>query len=173
MKSNLKMSDADRAYMTAFYKEYSAYMYFLAGKFLSDRSDREDLVHEALLRLMKNTQKLRHMEHNAIAGYLYMTIRSVFIDRWRTAPKEQGMDDVLLQTLFCESLEEAYLTKSEFEHLRGKLSEREWLLLAAKYLYGCSDREISGMVGCAVSSVRGLLSRARKSARKILGGDEN
>lgn len=152
-------------------EDYGAYWNVVFGRHLygNNQPDREDLVHDALLRLMKNVPVLRTLEPNALAGYLYLTVRSVWMDSRR---REQPLTEDILERLASRDPEEANLAKWDVAALKEKLPERDWFLLHAKYVTGYSDAEIGGILGCAPGSVRTLLTRARKRAKAILESKE-
>ncbi len=159
----------DREFMLWLYQRYTSYLFFAAGKFADGQSDREDLVHDALLRLMKNIPVLRKLEEKALAGYLYLTVRSVWLDR---PTREQALTEDILEHLAGRDPEEGYLAKWDTAVLKQILPERDWFLLHCKYIIGCTDAEISGILGCAPASVRTMLTRARRRAKAILEGKE-
>ena len=163
------MDKFDREFMLRLYERYISYLFFVAGKFTDSQPDREDLVHDALLRLMKNVPVLRTLEPNALAGYLYLTVRSVWMDSRR---REQPLTEDILERLANRDPEEANLAKWDVAALKEKLPERDWFLLHAKYVTGCSDAEIGGILGCTPGSVRTLLTRARRRAKAILESKE-
>ena len=163
------MDKQDREYMLWLYERYISYLFFAAGKFTDSQPDREDLVHDALLRLMKNIPVLQKMEHKALAGYLYLTVRSVWLDRGN---REQVLTEDVLERLADRDPEGAHLAKWDAAMLKEKLPERDWFLLQAKYIVGCTDAEIGGILGCAQNSVRMMLTRARRRAKTILNGKE-
>lgn len=163
------MDKFDREFMLGLYERYISYLFFVAGKFTDSQPDREDLVHDALLRLMKNVPVLRTLEPNALAGYLYLTVRSVWMDSRR---REQPLTEDILERLASRDPEEANLAKWDVAALKEKLPERDWFLLHAKYVTGCSDAEIGGILGCTPGSVRTLLTRARRRAKAILESKE-
>ena len=159
----------EREYMLWLYERYVSYLFFVAGKFSDFQLDREDLVHDALLRLMKNIPVLQKLEHNALAAYLYLTVRSVWLDR---SSREQPLDEDILERLADRDPEDKHLAKWDAAVLKEKLPERDWFLLHAKYIIGCTDAEIGGILGCAKGSVRTMLTRARRRAKSILEGKE-
>lgn len=163
------MDKFDREFMLGLYERYISYLFFVAGKFTDSQPDREDLVHDALMRLMKNIPVLRTLEHNALAGYLYLTVRSVWLDSRRN---EQPLSEDILEHLASHDTEEANLAKWDVEVLKEKMTERDWFLLHAKYVTGCSDAELGGIMGCTPGSVRTLLTRARRRAKAILESKE-
>ena len=163
------MDPIDREFMLWLYERYISYLFFAAGKFTDVQVDREDIVHDALLRLMKNIPVLRELEPKALAGYLYLTVRSVWMDR-RT--EEQVVSEDVLEHLADRNPEDGYLAKWDAAALKQKLPERDWFLLHSKYIIGCTDREISGILGCTPASVRVMLTRARRKAKAVLTGKE-
>ena len=155
----------DREYMLWLYERYVSYLFFAAGKFTDSQPDREDLVHDALLRMMKNIPTLRELDPNALAGYLYLPVRSVWMDRnHRELPQSKDV----LEKLATQETEEGYLAKWDTAALKERLDKREWFLLQTKYIVGCTDAEIGGMLGCSAASVRMMLTRARRHAKAIL-----
>lgn len=159
----------DREYMLWLYERYVSYLFFAAGKFTDSQPDREDLVHDALLRLMKNVPALRELEPNALAGYLYLTVRSVWLDRNQ---REQPQPEDVLDSLAGHDIEEDNLAKWDTAALKERLPRKEWFLLQTKYIVGCTDAEIGGIFGCSAASIRMMLTRARRHARAILGYKE-
>lgn len=156
-------------YMRWLYERYAAFLFFAAGKFTDSRSDREDLVHDALLRLMKHIPVLQRLEHKALAGYLYLTVQSVWLDR---NTREQPLTADILARLAGRDPEDGYLAKWDAATLQQKLPERDWFLLRCKYVIGCTDEELSGILGCTPASVRVMLTRARRRAKAILEAKE-
>ena len=81
--------------------------------------------------------------------------------------------DAILEIMAPQNPEDRNLAKWDMETLKAKLGERDWFLLHTKYIIGCSDAEIGGILGCNQASVRTLLTRARRRAKVILDGKEN
>ena len=164
------MDKLDREYMLWLYEQYVSYLFFAAGKFTASQPEREDIVHDTLLQLMRNIPVLKSLEHKALAGYLYLTVRSVWMD---SRSRELPTEDAILEIMAPQNPEDRNLAKWDAETLKAKLGERDWFLLHTKYIIGCSDAEIGGILGCAQASVRTLLTRARRRAKVILDGKEN
>ena len=159
------MDKLESEYMLWLYERYASFLYFAAGKFTESQSDREDLVHDALLRLMNNIPVLQKLEHKALAGYIYLTVRSVWLDR---NTREQPLTEDILEHLAGQDPENGYLAKWDAATLQQKLPERDWFLLRCKYVIGCTDEEIGGILGCPPANVRVMLTRARRRAKAIL-----
>lgn len=159
----------DREYMLWLYERYVSYLFFAAGKFTDSQPDREDLVHDTLLRLMKNVPVLRELEPRALAGYLYLTVRSVWLDRNQ---RELPQSEDVLECLAVRETEDGLLAKWDAAVLKGRLPPKEWFLLQTKYVVGCTDGEIAGILGCDPASVRMMLTRARRHAKAVLEDKE-
>lgn len=112
---------------------------------------------------------LRKLEPKALAGYLYLTVKSVWLDRNR---RELPQSEDVLDALATQETEDCTMAKWDKEALKQKLSRREWFLLYTKYIVGCTDTEIGGILGCSAASVRMMLTRARRHARAILEDKE-
>ena len=169
-EEGIKLLDKlDREYMLWLYERYVSYLFFAAGKFTDSPSDREDLVHDTLLRLMKNIPTLRKLEPNALTGYLYLTVRSVWLDRNQ---RELPQSEDVLESLTVHDAGESDAAKWDAAVLKDRLDRREWFLLQTKYIVGCTDAEIGGILGCSGASVRMMLTRARRHAKAILEDKE-
>ena len=163
------LDNMDREYMLWLYERYVSYLFFAAGKFTDSQPDREDLVHGALLRLMKNVSTLRELEPNALAGYLYLTVKSVWLDR---NSRELPQSEDILDSLGSHDIEDEHLAKWDVAALKERLPRKEWFLLQSKYIVGCTDGEIGGILGCSAASVRMMLTRARRHAKAVLEDKE-
>ena len=163
------LDNMDREYMLWLYERYVSYLFFAAGKFTDSQPDREDLVHGALLRLMKNVSTLRELEPNALAGYLYLTVKSVWLDRNN---RELPQAEDILDNLGSHDIEDEHLAKWDVAALKERLPRKEWFLLQSKYIVGCTDGEIGGILGCSAASVRMMLTRARRHAKAVLEDKE-
>ena len=163
------LDNMDREYMLWLYERYVSYLFFAAGKFTDSQPDREDLVHGALLRLMKKVSTLRELEPNALAGYLYLTVKSVWLDR---NSRELPQSEDILDSLGSHDIEDEHLAKWDVAALKERLPRKEWFLLQSKYIVGCTDGEIGGILGCSAASVRMMLTRARRHAKAVLEDKE-
>lgn len=172
--TRLKQIDRSQQFMLEFYDKYSAFLFHCAWKYTSSHSDCEDIVQDALIRLLRNLDTLRSLTENQTFTYLSLTVRSVYADKAK-AMKEQEIptdDETLSRLRSGQAGEDWTNVKWDVEILRGRLPEKDWRLLELKYIAGFSDSEIAAELGYQTSSVRQLLLRARQRARAILSNDE-
>lgn len=162
----------DQEFMVDFYESNKHYLYYTAHKFTDSKADCDDIIQDVLVRLMHRIPTLRQLTKQQLATYLYLTVRSVYADRMKSAQsRTMSMSDSSLEALNAEdcSAEDACCeAKWDAEILRNALNSKDWHLLESKYILGQSDTEIACDIGCATNSVRTLLRRARKRAKGIL-----
>ena len=175
----------DRKFFQDFYESNIKFMYYTAKNYASAPSDQEDIVQDALMRLMRNIPKLRELSPTAAAKYIVLTLRSAFLDneRRKHGGSPISLDDAALEALIRADLLIAdsmpdLSARLEVEQLRRELPTRDWLVLEGKYVLGYSQEELAAQIGVSPDSIRMILCRAREKARKILrqeqkGGQSN
>lgn len=182
------MDSSAREFFRDFYEENKKLIYYLAVQHIPPGTDPDDLVQEVVLRLMDYVPTLMKLRssRSRLASYLSLTVRSVYVDRIRSDQSER-LTIIPIQMLEAICEDEARHTPPlsdmaahwDVAMLRECLPDRDWNLLTGKYLMGYSDQELARRHGCAPDSVRMVLSRARKNARKLLedqdenGGESN
>lgn len=171
----------DGAYMAALYQKYKAFLFRKAGIYAKDPQALEDIVQDTLLRLIRNTARLRTLEPAALTAYLALTVRSAALnhmeaerrDTLDALPLDDGdaQTDRLWSSRSQPTLEEQVLLGQRDQELRaviGRLPQRDRLLLTGKYFLGLSNQELAESLGTTAAGVRVMLSRARKRAMKEL-----
>lgn len=167
---NLKPND--QQFMIRIYETYKGFLFHAARKFTSSQSDCEDIIQDTIVRLMRNIATLRQLSENQTATYLYLTVRSVYADRMKSAHERMTVVCDETQELADDSARLDFDAKWDAQILRSELSPRDWSLLEYKYILGYSDEEIARAVDCAPDSVRTMLRRARGRARAVLTNGE-
>lgn len=173
----IPIEDRDQVFIQKLYQDHKGLMIYTASKYTDNPSDREDIVQEALLRLMKNISVLRNIPCCNLKRYIVLTVRSVFLDmqKKRSAEvvlslEEEKLEAVLRRELLQEDGISELSAKLDVWRLKKELPEREWVLLEGKYMRELPDELLGQMIGVSGDSVRMLLSRARKKAKDILIG---
>ena len=165
----------DVEFFTEFYTTYKNFMYYLALKFASSPSECEDIVQEALVRLLCNIESLKKLNEHKLRSYIGATIKTAYLDCQYHENRIQHLfiDDDFVQYLLKDN--DKYATcmpdlfpKLEVEKLKNTLEPRDWLILEGKYILGYSQEELSELLHIAPDSIRMTLVRARKRAREIL-----
>lgn len=174
IKSSPPLSSDDAAFFQGFYEENRGFLFYICRQYSDCECD--DLMQDVLLRLMRNTEKLRILNRQQAAKYIALTVRSVYLDiqRKHLGNQEISLDDPVAQLLNNQnapeqtSMTDLLSMQQEVTLLKSSLSARDWHILEGKYILGYDQKELSRQIGVSPDSIRMILSRARKKARSIL-----
>lgn len=164
----------DRQFMLEFYEQYRGFLLHTAWQYTQSKQECDDLVQDAVVRLLRNADTLRGLTHNQKCAYIHLTVRSIYSDRVKSPRElELTVSDEDMERLGSarEPHDDWVDVKWDIEILRGRLSRRDWRLLELKYIVGLSDGEIAAQIGCTAASVRTLLLRVRSRAKMLLEQD--
>ncbi len=176
MNHQLNSLDVNQRFMADFYEANKSFMIYTVRR-LTGSNDYDDIIQDAMVRLMNHIDTLRGLSKNQLGTYLYLTIKSVCSDRAKSAQErivpvsDESLEQLTSAHAEDDSLERSLDAKWDTAILRKLLPERDWNLLEAKYIIGYSDHDIARELNCTSDSVRVLLSRARKRARAVLNQD--
>ena len=164
----IPLSGRNQEFFQAFYEEQKEFLLYLAYRFTQNKGEQEDLIQETLLRLMKNTEVLRQLGREQTAKYIELTVKTSYLDIEQRKCKEKLilLDEAALEAMLRQTDTDS--ASEAVDTLRADLRDRDWAVLEGKYILGYSDQELSSIFGISANSMRSLLSRARRRARKIL-----
>lgn len=151
-----------------FYDRTSRMLWAYLARLTGDRQAADDLLQECYYRLLRSNVVLESESHRR--HYLFRIATNLVHDghrRRKTQPVEVGGDLVDLAvnpTDDAAGTERRVVVTQALERLKPK--ERALLWLA--YAQGASHEEIAGAVGVRRSSVKVLLSRARRKLAEAL-----
>jgi len=171
-KQPIPLSHRNQDFFQEFYEEYKELLLYITCRFTQDKGEQEDLIQDTLLRLIKNTEVLRQLGRAQTAKYIELTVKTCYLDMEQRKCKEKliHLSEAALEALLRQVDTDS--SSDAVETLRADLLERDWAALEGKYILGYSDQELSAIFGVSTDSIRTLLSRARKRARKILSGKD-
>ncbi len=141
------------------------------------REDREDLLQEGFLRMVKHVEDLKERTLAGRLSYMSSAMRNLAIDEGRRLTKCRllGFCDSI-DSEDCQELSSDILTPEEYflqketreennvrlEKAFAQLDTRDQALLREKYGNERNDREIGKLLGIRTENVRTYLHRARK-----------
>lgn len=170
----------DRQFISDLYERYGRIMYSKAMIHLSDPQDVDDLIQDCLERLIKNTTTLRALDECKLLSYITITVRNAAINlskRHEVQARHTFLTDFEDDAPVNPVIQpEEYLLSdelsTEFMKVFDTLPEEDQILFRGKYLQGLNDAELAALFGCAASSIRMKLTRARRRAlgRLLEGG---
>lgn len=167
--------NTSQVFVEQLYYKYSKLAYCVVGHYIERESDREDVVHDAFLKLIPKTELLQEMNETVLRTYVITTARNTAITRAKQEAKQKEQQiSSDPESLFLsvadsiEALDELMIQRERMKYVRkivNKLSPEDRFLIEAKYILGCSDADIAVELGVKPASVRMMLTRVR---RKII-----
>ncbi len=174
-KEILPISFEDRQFFEALYEEYKNFMFYSARKYVNSQSECEDLVQDAVERLLRNIVTIRKIPSCGLRKYIVLTIKAAFLDGEKRKHRDIPvcLDDETIEILVKEDIIVArdwydLSTVLNVERLKNELPIRDWIVLEGKYIMGYSQSELAHIIGVSSDSVRMIICRAKRKARQIL-----
>lgn len=174
-------SSSEASYIGGLYERYKVFLFQKASAYTSSPHAKEDIVQNAVLRLMRNEDTLRTLDSAALTAYLALTVRSAALNYLR----EERRDSLNALPL-NESLEEDYLPldgsvqltleeqmllghrDNEIRAAIDRLSERDRMALMGRYFLGLDSQALAELLGVTPGTLRTVLCRARGRAMEEL-----
>lgn len=170
-------NDGETSYIACLYRQYRVFLFQKAAHYTNSPHEREDIVQNTVLRLMRNEDKLRTLDPAALTAYIALTIRSAALNYLRDEHRD-SLDALPLNEELEEecvpldgrsqlTLEEQMLLGHRDDEVRaavGRLSERDQAALVGKYFLELDNRELAKLLGITPDTLRTVLCRARSRA---------
>lgn len=164
-----------REFMTNLYLQCEKRMYREAGKLFSHSSDIEDVVYEALTKLIDKIAVLQELNERERLQYVIVTVKHTAINMIRRASllPTESFDEMesFFMTSEEASPEEDILKEQRNAYLRSIFSNiplEDRLLLEQKYILKWSDAEIAEGLSIQPASVRMRLTRTKRKIAETL-----
>lgn len=173
-------NEDEQEFILSMYEQYKYIMFKTAGEYEPNPDAVNDLVHEALVKLIENVSTLMELERPKLVTYIVHTVRNTAIDRIRRVKvRNRYIDDqeltenalASLQEQTERPLEDEVLRLSGINELRSvlkRLPDRTQLLLRGKYQLSLDDAELARLLECKPGSIRMMLTRARRQMLELL-----
>lgn len=165
----------DHDLITEFFLKHKMLLYNEAWKYLSLQEDVEDIVYEALTRIIANIDTFRTLVPLQRIQYGKVIVRNLsFVHLKRSAyftmvPFEEV--DVYLPIAEHELPDNLVAQKIFREKIRvvwAQMPTEERLLLEQKYILEWTDKELSSRLGIQPQSVRMRLTRAKRRIMELM-----
>lgn len=170
------MTEEEQVFITELWAEYYPFMVQRAMGLSIAKEDACDIAAECFLSLIRHRETLMEMAPEGVRAYVAVAIRNRCINWYTVRQRRKTL------SLDTDTLPETALKDFDFENqvisrmdsqdqaalLARGLSQRDKMLLLSHYIEGQTDEEIAAQIQCSPNSVRALLSRAKKRAKKLL-----
>lgn len=163
-------SPEDRDLMIAFYEEHQGRMYSEARRYLDTEEDVEDIVYEAITRIIEKIDTFRDLEPWQRVRYARTAVRNlayIHLKRSRLFTMV-SFDDMEYEVASDYGISaETVVEKQQFEqYIRlvwKDLKQDDRMLLEQKYVLHWKDEELAEGMGIKPQSVRMKLTRAKRN----------
>jgi RNA polymerase sigma-70 factor (ECF subfamily) len=166
-------ADSDKSLLEQLYIRYRNLMLTKAYEILGEPTLAEDAVHEAFMRIMKNTSKLDAADSPRTKGYVMIVVenaaKTIYAKNHRQKIIE--LDENMADNSDVSDRIESKMQAEMLADVIARLPDRYREILLLRYLHGLSDKEISSSLSITQQTVRKRLERARNALKKHLGGE--
>ncbi len=171
----LTMPDAPdrRDFLERLYLDHQRLMYWTAGKYIEDRQELADVVHDSLVGLIGNVHRLQAMSPAEQTAYIAATVRNTAFNHLRQSRLRENRTPLTEPEMLTpadpedralERLEDRELLRA----LGRMMTREERLLLEGKFLLEIPDAQLARLLGCKPASLRAKLHRTRRNLRSYL-----
>lgn len=168
--------ESDRAYMEWVFHTYHRLMYHYIMEKLNDPWQADDVMQEAIIKLIDKIDVLRRLSESKRRNYVITTAKNTAISYLRREAVRKGIsyDEWAKDCVGTEpedDPEALILHQEEMELLQfiwEDLDEKSRYLLSSRYILEQSFEEIARELGVSSGSARMLLTRAKRSALSLM-----
>lgn len=168
-------SPEDRDLMTAFYLNYKGRLYTEAWKFMNNEDDASDTVYSALERIIDRMDVFRTLSPQRRGVYAITVVRHECLRQLKkyrvrdhVSISEENHDNKDLEAETVEKLVDRKILSQMLRDVWSELSQKDQLLLEQKYILRNTDEEMAQYFCVEQSSIRMLLTRARRRLHQKL-----
>lgn len=174
MPSSAFSACGEQKFMEDLYRRYSKLMFATAWRYLSDPSEVEDVIQTCLIKLFRKEALLRTLEEAPLAAYIQATVRNTIFSqakREKIGEKTVARLKQRKENEEAPSLDEWMIREEQAEALSRALQNmkpQDRILLEGKYFLSYTDEELAALLKCKPDSIRMKLTRARRTALRML-----
>ena len=161
-------TEAERDKLILIYTRYLSFMYKVAGKYSNHYGNEDDIVHESILKIIDNLDKIDLNNEIASKCYICTIVKNKARDFWRKENRV-GMCGVEEVEFALEDEAElpvdSLLMKEGYERLVnyiGDMSDTYREVCQLKFICGLKEKEIAEILGITQKNVSVRIARGRR-----------
>ena len=167
MENRIKLSDR---LITEYYEEYRQSVFFYICRRIENRSDAEDLIQDAFLRLLEYRMMIRR---DTLKYFIFTIVRNLLNDYLRRYYKRQEIDRYLYDTLPVTTVEpESRIVADELRRLESRrvsaLPEQRRKVYIMSRFQDKSAEDIAEELKLSRRTVENHLFISRKEVREFI-----
>jgi len=160
-------SRQDRQGQKQLYEKYYASMVWVCFRYVKDKDQSEDLVHEGFIKVFRNIERFRNQ--GSLEGWIKRIMINVCLDYLRKQGRWQ--DELPLMYAESEAVPAQAVNDLQAEYIFECIQQLPPLLRSVfnlNVVEGYPHKEIGKMLDLKESTSRAYLSEAKKQLRKVL-----
>lgn len=163
--------------ITALFERYKANMQQIATGILKDASEADDVVQDAMVKIIKNIHMVDDIDSRRCANFVYTIVKNTALDVFRKKQKEMeqlvtndvsDFVNIIGEEIDFDVFEPDYGFSEGMQEYLSQLKEIDKDIICLRYGNDFSDEEISTPLGIGPDAVRKRLSRARTHLAEII-----
>jgi RNA polymerase sigma-70 factor (ECF subfamily) len=149
------------------YQEYNQVMYWAAFGILKEQYQAEDVVSQALFKIIDHLDKIGEVRSIRTKVYIVTITEHTAIDYYRKRKREQtqSIDDLEVYSEYSSTFEHG---ENDVLSTINSLPINYAIVLRLRYSQGYSDKEIADMLEITQGNVRTRVKRAKRKLAQIL-----
>jgi RNA polymerase sigma-70 factor, ECF subfamily len=166
-------ANGDRAAASALTLRLTPMVFSLANRVLNDRTEAEDVVQDAMLRLWKMAPDWRQGEAR-VSTWLYRVTSNLCTDRLRKR-KGIGLDQIAEPKDDRPPMDSRLQTADRAAALRAamaNLPDRQRQAVILRHFEGLANPDIADVLSISVEAVESLIARGKRNLARLLAGQK-
>lgn len=170
---SLVETDRDKQKVQQVYEQYYGLMMYIASRYFPQRSDAEDVVHDAIVKIIKHLACIDPNDAVRTKAFCVAVVKHTALDKLKAKEHsvislEDYKEDAASSADFAIS-QDAY---NDLVRAIRALDEPDRIMLTLKYVNDMTDKQIAALLDLSEKNVSVRLSRGRQKLRKALEGAE-
>ena len=165
---------SDRDAQAELYTRYAGGLYALCLRYIEDREEARDLMHDAMIKAMDNFKSFRYVGEGSINAWISRIAVNMAIDRlkensrFRQIPLEQVSGDEIENALEPDAEYVRSVPDDVLDEIIASLSPVKRTVFNMYCIDGFSHKEIAGKLGITERGSTSIMAKARANVKNAL-----
>ena len=165
---------SDRYAQAELYTRYAGGLYALCLRYIEDREEARDLMHDAMIKAMDNFKSFRYAGKGSINAWISRIAVNMAIDRlkenrrFRQIPLEQVSEGEIENALEPDAEQVEQIPDGVLDEMIAELPPVRRAVFNMYFIDGFSHKEIAGKLGITERGSTSMMAKAKASIKKAL-----